>query len=109
MIGVKPKKKKQSDVPDFDLQEGQAAIYGRVTERNILDNSVSPAKDVQVSVFKNDVLVGFSITFEDGYYQIEAIDAPEDYSVEFMKNVTVVIPKFRLNSKQVKQINVELS
>lgn len=109
MIGVKTKKKKLSDTPDFNLQEGQAAIYGRVTERNVLDNSVNPAKDVQVSVFKNDMLVGFSITFEDGYYHIEAIDAPEDYRVEFMKNTTIVIPEFRLTSKQVKQINVELN
>jgi hypothetical protein len=114
MIGVRLKKKKESetdapDTPQFNLQEGQGAIYGIVTKVNPLDNSINPEKDVQVSVIKDNVLIGFSITFDDGYYQIDAIDAPADYRMEFTKNGTYHIPEFRLESKEVKQINVELS
>ncbi|MBC8753965.1 hypothetical protein H2O64_04735 [Kordia sp. YSTF-M3] len=110
MIGVKPKKKKEpSNQPDFNLAEGQAAIYGKVTERNVYDNSVRDAIDAQVTVFKNGVLVGYVIPFLDSSYQIVSIDAGDDYTMEFVKDSMFTTPIFSLSSKEIKEVNVELT
>jgi len=109
MIGVKPKKKKASNEPDFNLGEGQAAIYGKVTERNIWDNSITDAMNVEVSVYKNNILVGYAITFLDGLYQIIAIDAGDNYTMTFVKNSMFTTSVFSLASKEIKEVNVELT
>jgi uncharacterized membrane protein len=108
MIGVKPKKKKQSEGIDFDLQEGQAAIYGSVTERSVIDNTLQAANNVLVSVYTDGVLVAFNQTNQEGIYHITALDAPENYTVEFVKDVTRVVPEFSIASREAKEINMEL-
>lgn len=112
MIGVRPKKNKTTDspdVPDFNLEEGQAAIYGQVTERKTFDNSIVDAFQAEVSIYKNGTLVSYAVTAEDGLYQIGALDAGENYTIEFRKDSVVVTPEFSLASKEVKQVNVELT
>jgi len=109
MIGVKPKKMKVSNAPDFSLSDGQAAIYGKVTERNIFDTSVTDAVGVQVTVYKNDTLVAYALTFEDGLYQIDSIDAGGNYTIEFIKDSVFVTPVFSLGSKEIKEVNAVLT
>lgn len=109
MIGVKPKKKKIANHPDFNLSEGQAAIYGKVTERNIVTNSITNATDAQVSVYKNGNLVGLAAISENGLYQITSISAGANYTTKFEKDSVFTTPVFTLSSKEVKQINVELT
>ncbi|QHI35756.1 hypothetical protein IMCC3317_11040 [Kordia antarctica] len=109
MIGVKPKKKKEFIDIDLSLIDGQAKIYGKVTERNIHDNSVTNAVEAQVSVYKNGNLIGLTTTSEDGTYFIESINSDDDYTAKFEKDSVFVTPVFTLASRQAKQINIELT
>jgi len=118
MIGVRKKVHVLSDtndtspseiVPSFNLQVGQGAIYGYVTRRNSLDNTVLPVVEVMVTLFGDNTLVAFTRTGESGIFIFDAINAPGDYTLEFRKETTVVTSEFRLNSEEVKQINMELT
>jgi len=114
MIGVKTKKQATSNtgsttatVPNFNLQEGQGGVYGRVTERSIDTDQIRNVKDVTVTVFDGNTLIVLSTTSEEGIYIFDAINAPKSYLIEFRKEVTIT-QEFTLASKEIKEINIEL-
>ncbi|MEM6685772.1 MAG: carboxypeptidase-like regulatory domain-containing protein [Bacteroidota bacterium] len=96
-------------MPTFNLLDGQGGVYGKVTRRNITDNSIQGVKDAVVSIFDGATLVVSTRTNDDGIFIFDAINAPRSYTIEFRKEAVVVADEFTIASKEVKQINVELS
>lgn len=105
MIGVKPKKNKDTPV----IVQGQATISGKVTERNTIFNNVYDLKGASISLYQNDSLVVRTTSFDGGLYNLTAIDSGDNYKLVFSKDSIYETPPFSLIADEQKVLNVELT